>query len=213
MSTIKQGILGGFSGKVGTVIGGSWKGIEYMRGIAPSVSNPRTQAQINQRAKFSTVLKFLQPLTPFLRIGFKNEAIGMSAFNAAMSINIQNALKGTYPAYTIDYAKALVSRGTLPGALNPAAVSTTAGEVAFSWEDNSTDTNAMPDDKVVLVIYNPAKQRAITLVDGTTRISGNQVITVPASFSGDEVQCYIAFQNANQSVLSNSAFVNELVVL
>ena len=34
MGTINQGILGGFSGKVGTVIGGSWKGITYMRGIA-----------------------------------------------------------------------------------------------------------------------------------------------------------------------------------
>jgi hypothetical protein len=31
MGTIKQGILGGFSGKVGTVIGASWKGINYMR--------------------------------------------------------------------------------------------------------------------------------------------------------------------------------------
>jgi hypothetical protein len=30
MGTIKQGILGGFSGKVGTVVGGTWKGIHYM---------------------------------------------------------------------------------------------------------------------------------------------------------------------------------------
>jgi len=27
MGTIKKGILGGFSGKVGTVVGSSWKGI------------------------------------------------------------------------------------------------------------------------------------------------------------------------------------------
>ena len=32
MGTIKKGILGGFSGKVGTVVGASWKGISYMRG-------------------------------------------------------------------------------------------------------------------------------------------------------------------------------------
>ena len=29
MGTISKGILGGFSGTVGTVIGGSWKGIDY----------------------------------------------------------------------------------------------------------------------------------------------------------------------------------------
>jgi hypothetical protein len=48
MGTIKQGILGGFSGKVGTVIGGSWKGISYMRSIPQSVKNPRTDGQVNQ---------------------------------------------------------------------------------------------------------------------------------------------------------------------
>ncbi len=31
MGKIKQGILGGFRGKVGTVIGASWNGISYMR--------------------------------------------------------------------------------------------------------------------------------------------------------------------------------------
>jgi hypothetical protein len=30
MGTINKGILGGFSGKVGTVVGGTWKGIDYM---------------------------------------------------------------------------------------------------------------------------------------------------------------------------------------
>lgn len=52
MGTIKQGILGGFSGKVGTVIGSSWKGISYMKGRAQSVKNPKTAAQTMQRNYF-----------------------------------------------------------------------------------------------------------------------------------------------------------------
>jgi hypothetical protein len=45
MATFEKGILGGFSGKVGTVIGGNWKGIDFMRSRAnkrtfvPSQSN------------------------------------------------------------------------------------------------------------------------------------------------------------------------------
>jgi hypothetical protein len=31
MAKISQGILGGFSGTVGTVVGGHWRGIDYMR--------------------------------------------------------------------------------------------------------------------------------------------------------------------------------------
>ena len=34
MAKIEHGILGGFSGTVGTVIGGSWKGIDTMRSKA-----------------------------------------------------------------------------------------------------------------------------------------------------------------------------------
>ena len=52
MGKIKQGILGGFKGKVGTVIGSSWNGIAYMRGLAQSVKNPKTAAQLQQRAYF-----------------------------------------------------------------------------------------------------------------------------------------------------------------
>jgi len=212
MGTIKQGILGGFSGKVGTVIGGNWKGIDYMRGKAASVSNPKTEAQLDQRARFGAALKFLQPLTSFLRVGFKNYAVKMTAFNSAMSYNLNNALSGVYPEYFIDYASALVSRGSLPGALNPQVQSANPNQVEFTWQENSQDANASANDKVLLVVFNSAKQLAITIVGGNDRAAGGQAVTVPSSFAGDQVECFIAFQNLNQSVLSNSVYAGPVVV-
>lgn len=66
MGTIKQGILGGFSGKVGTVVGGSWKGISYMRVLAQNVKNPRTDAQMNPRSNFALAMAFLKPITNYV---------------------------------------------------------------------------------------------------------------------------------------------------
>ncbi len=212
MGTIKQGIMGAFSGKTGTVIGSSWKGIAVMRGIAPSIAIPNTPAQLNQRAKFSVAGKFLRPLIPFLRIGFRSQAVKMSGFNAAMKYNLEYALSGTYPAYEVDYSKALVSEGILQGALNPEVTSSTAGEVEYTWENNSDYGNASKDDKVLLVVYNPVKKRAVTIVGGNTRISGSQSITLPSSFTGDEVQCYISFGTSTQSVVSNSEFAGGIIV-
>jgi hypothetical protein len=212
MGTIKQGILGGFSGKVGTVIGGNWKGIDYMRGKAASVSNPKTEAQLDQRARFGAALRFLQPLTPFLRIGFKNYAVKMTAFNSAMSYNLNNALAGSYPEYFIDYPSALVSRGSLPGAMNPQIQSSNPGQIDFTWEDNSQDSTANTFDKVILVVLNPAKQKAITVIGGNERSACTQTIEVPSSFAGDQVECYIAFQNLNQSILSNSVYAGSINV-
>ncbi len=56
MGRINQGILGGFSGKVGNVVGGNWKGIDYMRVKPASVANPKTVGQVNQRTKWSVYI-------------------------------------------------------------------------------------------------------------------------------------------------------------
>ena len=63
MGKINQGILGGFKGKVGTVIGASWNGIAYMRGIAQSVRNANTAAQQTQRNFFKDLQQLASQLS------------------------------------------------------------------------------------------------------------------------------------------------------
>ena len=53
MGIINQGILGGVSGTVGNVVGGSWKGINYVRIKADHYTDANSEKQIQQRAKFS----------------------------------------------------------------------------------------------------------------------------------------------------------------
>ena len=69
MGIIRQGVLGGISGKIGNIVGASWKGINYLRIKPASVANPRTPLQVNQRNKFQAVLEFLQPNLGFLKVG------------------------------------------------------------------------------------------------------------------------------------------------
>ena len=45
MGRISKGILGGFSGTVGTVVGGNWKGIDYMRSKTTSRKSGSSIAQ------------------------------------------------------------------------------------------------------------------------------------------------------------------------
>ena len=142
MGTIKQGILGGFSGKVGTVVGSSWKGISYMRGQAQSVKNPRTEKQMAQRDKFALALSFIRPIQSFIQIGFKTYAHKQSAFNAAMSYTLKNAIKGTYPNHSIDFEKAMVSRGSLVQPFNVNMLNN-GNEIGIAWTDNSGTANAL----------------------------------------------------------------------
>ncbi len=118
---------------------------------------------------------------------------------------------GTYPNIVLDYPNALVSRGNLPSALNQVASSTVAGTVKFDWDDNSDETGAASTDKTLLVVYNPVQNQAVTVNELAERADGTQTITVPSSFSGDLVQCYMAFINENGEV-SNSAFAGAVTV-
>ena len=206
MGKINQGILGGISGKVGNVIGGSWKGIDYLRIKPTSVANPRTEGQVNQRNKFTATLEFLQPNKDFINVGFKNYAIKKTAFNAAMSEILGNAITGIAPDFSVDYADALLSKGSLSSVLNPSISISTPGEVSFSWDDNSVEVNANAVDKAMLLVYNPIKKESTIILDGATRSVGSDTVNIPFTYSGDTLEMYMAFVAADGKV-SNSSYL------
>jgi hypothetical protein len=203
MGKIAQGILGGLSGKVGNVIGGSWKGIDYIRIKPSSVANPRTEAQVNQRNKFSATIEFLQPNKDFLNVGFKAFAVKKTAFNAAMSYVLGNAITGTAPNFIVDYSSALLSKGNLSNPLNGSVDLATANQVTFNWDDNSLDGNANTTDKSMVLAYNPSKKESIYILDGAIRSATSQILTLPTSYTGDTVELFMAFVSIDGKIVSN----------
>lgn len=219
MARIGKGILGGVSGKVGNVVGGNWKGIDYLRILPASVANPKTPKQMDQRTKFMKVISFLQPLTDVIRIGFKAYATKMTAFNAAMSYNFKHSITGSYPDYAIDFSKALLSRGNLSSALNPVVSSDMAAQLSFGWDDNSGDGNALSTDKVMVIAVNPLKEKAIYVLEAASRADGSANLTVPATWSGDTVHCFICMtvldaliNSGNKKAISNSVYAGSTAV-
>ena len=212
MGKINQGILGGVSGQVRNVIGGTWKGIDYLRIKPSSVANPRTEGQVDQRSKFSTVLRFLQPLTEFLKVGFKLYSIRMTQFNAAMSYNLNNGVTGTYPNFMIDYATALVSRGNLKGAADAAATSPSAGNVEVTWTDNSGRGSAQRTDKSLIVLLNTIRGEAIFTTSGPERSAESAIIPVPAEFSGEDVEVFLGFVSEDGNKVANSAYLGTVTI-
>ena len=118
----------------------------------------------------------------------------------------------SYPNIAVDYPNALVAKGNLPPALNATAASTVAATVAFTWLDNSTEAGASDTDKTLIVIYSPAKKQAVTAMGLQERLSNSQAVTVPSSFSGDLVHCYIAFETLDGSEQSNSMYAGAVTV-
>ncbi|KAA9038726.1 hypothetical protein FW778_14365 [Ginsengibacter hankyongi] len=210
MGTISKGILGGFSGTVGTVIGGSWKGIAYMRSQPGKRSFTPSEKQLAQQARFALVMRFLQPMSALLEVTFRSFGVRMTGINSALSYNIQNAVTGTYPTLSIDYALALVSRGDLPNALSPAVTAGAGGILTFSWTDNSGSGIASSTDLAVAVAYCPALQQAVYDI-GSSR--GDMTADLNASvFAGQQVETWISFVTQDGKKSATSIFTGEVTV-
>jgi hypothetical protein len=213
MGIIKQGVLGGFSGKVGTVIGSSWKGLAVMRGLTIAKSGKRTALQLQQQAKFALMIKFLQPLSALLDRTFDSFAVGMTGVNKALSYNIQNAITGVFPALTVDYPMVLLSRGDLPRAAVAAAASAVAGKLDFTWTDNSGLGKALATDIAFVAVFcEPLGHWIYSQQTGASRGAGTYSLDVPA-FSGRPVHTYLGFVSANGRTFSDTVYAGLVNVL
>ena len=209
MGKIKNGILGAFSGKVGTVVGAVWNGVAYIRALPQSVKNPRTPAQVMQRTKFSLASSFLKKINSLLRIGWKAYAIGQSAINAAMSYTIDRAVVGNYPSYSIDPVKVLISCGSLTPVF-ATELSGAGDSVLVKWTDNSGYGSASATDRALVAVINRSNGDAVTIVRGVSRATGRQEVNIPVAWQNSELDCYLGFVSDNGKDVSNSVYLGSV---
>jgi hypothetical protein len=211
MGTYRKGILGSFSGKVGTVVGSTWKGIDYMRSLPRPSGKAPTDAQMIQRVKMTLATGFLRPISALVNVGYKSLAIKQTGFNVATAQVISEAIMGIYPNMQIDYPQVLFSKGTLTGPWN-AIASSAGGDVTISWDNNSTSGTAKPTDKAVLLIFNEEQSQYVYELNGADRTAGSETIQMPADFIGDTVHTWLGFISADKKTISTSVYAGQVTV-
>lgn len=194
MGIIKKGILGGVSGKVGNVVGGSLNGVHYLRSLPSGMRQANTPSQLAQRERFGMMVKFLRPMKELISIGFKAEASRMNPFNAAVSFNLRNALSGDQETgFSIDYARVALSLGSRSGMSEAAMESPEASILSLQWADNGTMKGASADDILFLAAFNEAKGDAIVELNLATRQASAALLKLPAEWSGETVHVFAGF--------------------
>lgn len=199
MGVIKRGILGGFSGKVANVIGGSWKGIAYMRAMPLSVANPQTAGQVAQRNKMSSLVFFARLfLGNVIKPVMDRFAVQMSGFNDFVKVNMP-VVDGNG---NIDYTSIQFGSGILDNAIfavNPSL----AADNEITWADNSGTGSALATDLLWYAMFNESTGFASGAKSGTTRNTTTFTPIAPSDINiGDTVHVYIGFIAENGSKMS-----------
>jgi hypothetical protein len=213
MAIVQNPITGRTKGKFASAVFSKQFGKNTMRSKPISVKNPRTKLQRKQRSKFAIMVELARKFLSFIRIGFKQSAIGMSEFNSFVQTNIFLAITGEYPDFAIDYTKVLVSKGTLTGAEGTSVVAEALKKVTVNWADNTGTGDALANDKALILILNPDSNNVVASTIDKLREDATMELTVPDAWVGDQVHVYIGFANDNGNKVADSIYVGAVTIL
>ena len=209
MAKIKRGILGSFSGKIGPIVGGSWKGIPYIREVSQKIPKERSQAQIAIQQKMKFINRLLVPFHPYINVGFANNAVQKTEIRAAFSLNYHSAFLGTYPNLIVDYSKLVLSVGTLPMIKNIIMELPDNKTIKLTWLKNNIKPASF-DDQLILILYNQELHKTDGLIGGFKRTDEKCIFNFNPKFIDRPLQVYVSMASIDRKKIADSIYLGTL---
>ena len=204
--------MGGFSGRLGQVVGYQWNGRWYLRVLPASVRNPRTAAQQASRARFSGGVQLAARMRWAVMEGLRTAArqAGMTAYNAFCSIN-QHAFAMEDGVFTADYAALRLSTGPVAPVAVSGAVVDDRNVLEVSFEKNPMHMRADSVDMVHVYVYSPEMEEGY-LAAAVYRNKGRVAIALDEQYTGQRVHVY-AFVSDTAGRCSETAYGGEVDIV
>lgn len=196
MAKVPTGILGHFSGKVGNVVGASWKGIRYIREyVIPA--NPDTDAQKAERALFADLVHLAKAaLGPVLQVFWDPFLRSNSGWAEFIGVNRDLYLTPD------DFSPCQLARGTLEGAVIATAVYS-GPTVIFTW-DGTVLGNGSDGDFACCFVYDEANKVGF-FASNATRVTETQSVTVGTGRVAANLNAWLFFADSS-TVPTNVSF-------
>ena len=197
MGKIKQGILGGFSGKVGTVVGSYWNGIFYMKGLPQSYKKGRSSSQKMQQGYFKELVT--------LSMSLSNEDLEFIYPKKPKGMTRRNLLVKQLASYAavLDKSKtvdldSLTTLGNAPMTDLPAvSVNANRSDLQISWEAVTYYRDQHPEDYPVILVANITQQQLFLIASPVMmKSSGKQSFEVELKPYGRERDEFSGFMFA-----------------
>jgi hypothetical protein len=183
-------IKGNLKGRLGDIVGSSWKGKPYTKTYTPP-SNPNTPAQIETRHLFQTIAHIGKGLRTPLELYVRPKPHKISVYNNLIQMN-----KPMFSKQGDKWAplELVIMAGELTTTLITTAVfDSTALTTTVTWDGAKGDQT----DKALVVVYDDESKHTVYLVE-TMRSAGTVTIDT-SSFANvstyNEIYVYLAFYN------------------
>lgn len=201
---ITQGILGGFTGKVGPVVGGKWKDVDYMRSyVIPS--NPNSTDQQTQRSRFVIIQDYArQVLSTLIQPYWDPFYSSMSGYNAFMQELLLNA-----PASNLLTSAVKIAKGTLASVSITSATYNTGDGTCTLVISSALVGNQLLTDVPHLFVFDKSTGLIYYFDPANTRDDGGFWVTLPTGLTPSNLEVFVFFSQGSGSsmIVSDSAHI------
>lgn len=191
MGKVQQGILDGFVGKVGTVVGSFWKGKPVMRGYKRIVRDANTEKQELIRTRFSAIGALASSFYEAILLGFKGVARAkkITEGDYFVKVNWDYVHADSPGSATVDYTDLTIAKGNLPEIRFGNASFTTPNSVVVAISDPADQPGSLGSDIAHVFVYSPEAAAGI-LSSPKTREDSEITVAVPDYWAGQRVHVY-----------------------
>lgn len=203
MGRLDKGLLGGYTGKLGTTVGSTWKGINVVRTYQPNVANPRSDRQVEHRSLFSQVTEIGSLLlADVIKPLWDRNAKQMSGYNAFIQANMLAAAKKK----KLSPETFILARGRI-GVVEPLA-SVDDSALAVNWYSYTIPVFGKPTDKAYIVVFNEAMEVVEYSAGDSMRSEGSVIFEHDGRLQGNLYHVVLAFMSEDGKLCSNTEWVS-----
>lgn len=204
MATIKKGILSGFRGKLGNVVGKNGRNVSIITSYPSNLVKVKSELQIKVEKSMGKVRGlggqvYGSILIHLVSIGNKKTTI-LSEF-VKRNFVLFNA------AETPLYSLIEFSRGKLLNTpIKNVALSVVNERVRITWSKNWEKFGVYENDKVFAVVIDAITGNAYASDYGTIRKDKLVDVSIPLVSNSQQLHVYLMFNQGNSSIVSNTNY-------
>lgn len=207
MGIVKDGVMGLFINKVGTVIGRQHRGQNVIVAKYRKSQKQPTQKQLDAQMRFGMLNHFLSKMEELVDPGFeKTVKAGQSPINAAYAFNYKHAFTTENGQFKLNMPKLVLSRGPVQRP-NCATVTRAGNKIVFSWLAQPENQYCRYNDKASFELCTSDTKIIVHHPDKAFRSDLQFEVTLPKGTDTNTFHCFMVFSNTTGKIVGDSEYV------
>jgi len=184
----------------------TYKGMNIVRSKAFKIKDPKTEKQLNMRARMSRIAEMYHKLSPIISLGFPEREERQSPQNMFVSANFNTAFVMADTVQVLSYPLMMLAKGSLPPVTIPEATTDTGG-IMLSYDAGALLPDVTATDEIIACAL--LKSDALLMV---RQFIGHEPIGTiqlkhPDLLTEEVVCCYVFVRSRDGEKASDSVWV------